>query len=463
MTIDLDDLRAAFAAAGLADEPTGLTRLTAGASQETYRVELGDRTVALRRSPVSDMEIEREGEAIGLFAEGRVIRTASAAGVPVPDVLHVFDADPHIGDALLVEWLDGETLGSRIVRSEKFAAVRPSLARQCGEILARIHAFDDRSALSELPTPSPEDLVNDTWERYRSLGTPQPMIDFAARWLLDHLPASGRSTLVHGDFRNGNLMFSPDDGVIGVLDWELAHFGDPMRDLGWLCTGSWRFGADAPVGGFGDYDELFAGYESVSGSPVDRDAVHFWEVFGSFWWSVGCLGMVDVHRQGIDKSSERLAIGRRSSECQADCVNLLIPGAYEVPDAAPNADAPSIAELLGGVTELLRDDEFADGLDDRYRYLARVAANSVGIAARDSELGPAARAAELDRLRSLLDHDGSLVGLRIELCERLQSDRIDRDRVELAEYLRESVMAQLAIDQPRYPALTRPSRSRTPT
>ena len=61
------------------------------------------------------------------------------------------------------------------------------------------------------------------------------------------------------------------DGVVAVLDWEIAHIGDPMRDLGWICTNSWRFGrADLPVGGVGSYEDLFAGYESVSGEPVEN-------------------------------------------------------------------------------------------------------------------------------------------------------------------------------------------------
>ena len=70
---------------------------------------------------------------------------------------------------------------------------------------------------------------------------------------------------MHNDFRNGNFMVGAS-GVVAVLDWEVAHIGDPMRDLGWICTNSWRFGrSDLPVGGFGEYADLFRGYESVSG------------------------------------------------------------------------------------------------------------------------------------------------------------------------------------------------------
>ena len=85
------------------------------------------------------------------------------------------------------------------------------------------------------------------------------MIDFTARWLLAHLPRDPRRTLVHNDFRNGNLIVSPR-GVDAVLDWELAHVGDPMRDLGWIQTNSWRYGRrELPVGGFGSAEDLYRG------------------------------------------------------------------------------------------------------------------------------------------------------------------------------------------------------------
>jgi hypothetical protein len=164
-----------------------------------------------------------------------------------------------------------------------------------------------------------------------------------------------------------------------VLDWEVAHIGDPMRDLGWICTNSWRFGrSDLPVGGFGTYADLFRGYEKVSGREVDPERVKFWEVFGSFWWSVGCLGMAEHYRTGPDKTVERPAIGRRSSECQVDCVNLLIPGPVDLlePDVQlSTVDMPRIDELVTSVRDYLRNDVMA-ATKGRTQFLARVAASS---------------------------------------------------------------------------------------
>ena len=106
---------------------------------------------------------------------------------------------------------------------------------------------------------------------------------------------------MHGDFRHGNLIIGPD-GVRAVLDWELAHIGDPMEDLGWICVNSWRFGEiDKPVGGFGSREELFAGYEAA-GRRVDPERVKFWEVMGTLRWGVMCCGMMQRFRIGPEHS-----------------------------------------------------------------------------------------------------------------------------------------------------------------
>ncbi len=151
------------------------------------------------------------------------------------------------------------------------------------------------------------------------------MFELALRWLRDHDPGPSREvTLVHGDFRHGNLIIGPD-GVRAVLDWELAHVGDPMEDLGWICVNSWRFGEiDKPVGGLGSREELFAGYEAA-GRRVDPARVMFWEVVGTLRWGVMCCGMMRRFRIGPEHSLERAMIGRRSSETEIDLLRLLAP------------------------------------------------------------------------------------------------------------------------------------------
>ncbi|MFW6094266.1 MAG: phosphotransferase family protein [Pseudomonadota bacterium] len=433
-------------------------RLSGGASQETYRITLetdeGERPVCMRRAPGGvAVESETRSAAPGLATEALLMRVAREAGVPEPEVYYVLEESDGLGEGFLMEWLEGEALGARIARSPELAGVRENLAFECGQILARIHAIDlERTGLNErLERHSPEEFVRQTWERYQLLGTPQPMIDYTARWLLDHLPRHPRTTLVHNDFRNGNFMVN-EQGVNAVLDWEVAHIGDPMRDLGWICTNSWRFGVtEKPVGGFGEYEDLFRGYESVAGEPVDPEHVRFWVVFGSFWWAVGCLGMAEHYRTGPDQTVERPAIGRRSSECQVDCVNLLIPGSFElVPerDLTVSDDMPRIDELVVSVRDYLRDEVMSETAG-RTQFMARVAGNSLDIVLRELARGEAHRAGEHERLKALLG-DGDLSALRWRLTEALRDGSMALDAPGLAEHLRTTVVNQIAIDQPKY-------------
>ncbi|MDZ7671027.1 MAG: phosphotransferase family protein [Gammaproteobacteria bacterium] len=434
-------------------------RLSGGASQETYRIMAqtgdGERPVCMRRAPGGAVPEERV--APGLAVEAQLMRLAREAGVPEPEVYYVLQPEDGLGEGFLMEWLDGETLGARIARSPELADVRPKLAYECGQVLARIHSIDIAAGRLEehLQVHTPEQFVRQMWERYELLETPQPMIDYAARWLLDHLPAAPRRTLVHNDFRNGNFMVD-EHGIKAVLDWEVAHIGDPMRDLGWICTNSWRFGvSDKPVGGFGEYADLFAGYEAESGERVDPEHVRFWEVFGSFWWAIGCLGMAEHYRTGPDQTVERPAIGRRSSECQVDCVNLLIPGPVELVsggDLSQGDDMPRMDELLVSVRDFLRGDVM-EATQGRVNFLARVAGNSLDIVLRELELGEAARAGEHARLKALLAEDASLSALRWRLTRALRDGSMALHTPGLAEHLRSTVVNQIAIDQPRYSGL----------
>jgi len=432
-------------------------RLSGGASQATYRIVIevagaAERTLALRQAVIREAMGLRS--APGPATEALLMRAARDAGVPEPEIFHILEPQDDLGEGFLMEWLEGETLGAKIARSPEYEAVRPRLAFACGEILARIHSIDlERTGIDRRLTHlTPEQYVRSTWEGYQRYPTAQPMIDYTARWLLDHLPDPCEPRLVHNDFRNGNFMVT-HDGIVAVLDWELAHIGDPMRDLGWLCTNSWRFGVrEREVGGFGDRDDLYRGYSSVSGSPVDPERVKFWEVFGSYWWSIGCLQMVEFARSGPDKSVERPAIGRRSSECQVDCVNLLIPGPVTLVAGDPRErelDMPRADELLAAVGDYLRG-EVMETTRGRTRFLARVASNALDIVRREVELGPALRARELERLRRLYASHEDRTTLLRRLVHDLRSGELPLDRPGLADHLREAVVNQVAIDQPKY-------------
>jgi aminoglycoside phosphotransferase (APT) family kinase protein len=133
--------------------------------------------------------------------------------------------------------------------------------------------------------------------------------------------------LLHGDFRNGNLIVNTQSGIAAVLDWELSHQGDPAEDLGWLCVNSWRFGMPhKPVGGFGDYADLLAGYRAAGGGEIELARVRYWQAVGSLKWAIMCLMMYGAAASGHDISVERSMIGRRVSETEMDLLNLFEAG-----------------------------------------------------------------------------------------------------------------------------------------
>ena len=438
-----------------------LERLSGGASQETYRLTIdtpsGARMLAMRRAAGGE-EGEITAQHPGLAVEARLMQVARAHGVPEPEVHHVLGPQDGIGAGFIMQWLDGEALGARIVKAPELDEIRPQLAWLFGETLARIHRIDlTATGLDQqLQHLSPEAYVRQTWERYQTFDTPQPMIDFTAQWLLANLPTNYTPSLVHNDFRNGNVMVD-HGGIVAVLDWEVAHIGDPMRDLGWMLTHSWRFGrAHLPVGGFGESEDFFAGYETITGQRVDRQAVKFWQVFGSFWWAVGCLGMAEHYRNGPDQSVERPGIGRRSSECQIDCVNLLIPGPLTLVEPQVSTglvDMPRSDELLTSVIDFLRQQVMKE-TSGRTQFLARVASNSLDIVQRELALGEAVAHHERGGLQALLEsQEEDLLKLRWQLVHGLRDGSMALDTPGLAAHLRGCVSNQINIDQPRYPGL----------
>lgn len=306
---------------------TNLRRLTAGASQETWSFDAvtGEQPIPLilRRAPGG--VLENRSRALGQEVEAKVIQIAYEHGVKAPQVKFVMTPEDGLGVGYVMDRMDGETLAPRINRDEAYAKMRPGLAYQCGEAVAAIHdvPLEKVSFLSE---STPQDHWDNTWEAYEKYfleWSPSPVFDYGFQWLKERIPERDRVTLVHGDFRNGNLIYDTE-GLCGVLDWEIAHIGDPMEDLAWICVNSWRFGnIDKPVGGFGDREQLFEGYEQASGVKVDPDRVKYWEIFGSLRWGVTCRSMAFTHLTGHDRSVERPAIGRRSSECEADLMILL--------------------------------------------------------------------------------------------------------------------------------------------
>lgn len=306
-----------------ANAVAALVRLTGGASMETWAFDAaGDAGVTpliLRRrtTPIEG----HPGDKPAIALEAEVIAAAVAGGVPAPRVAYVCQDRDGLGEAYVMHRVSGEALGKRIAHDVAFAPARTVLARQCGTALARIHAVPPVVGLAEINARETLAKYEATW---RELGPVRPTIEAAFRWLERRIPDAVSPRLVHGDFRNGNLMVDPDTGLVAVLDWELAHIGDPAEDIGWICTNSWRFGQPhRRVGGFGDLDDLLAGYTAAGGAPIAPERVDFWQMLGSLKWGVMTMMMHASFAADPAIGPERAVIGRRLSETEADIVAII--------------------------------------------------------------------------------------------------------------------------------------------
>lgn len=288
-----------------------LRRLTGGASRETWRFQADGNDFVLQRV--------RPGRPDGLGCEPAVLSAAFAAGVPVPEV--VVDGSTSTDLELpfmIVRAVEGETIARKILRDDEFAHARTVLANQLGTAAAKLHSID-HSQISGLAT-------SDQLTMYRKvlddLGEPHPVFEIAFRWLEKNRPLSEVACLVHGDYRLGNVMVNAE-GLTAILDWELAHVGDPMEDLAWLCVRAWRFGGAFPVAGVGSYQQLFVAYEQASGISPHPDVVRWWEILGTLKWGIMCIAQANTHLSGVARSHELAAIGRRVCENEYDILTML--------------------------------------------------------------------------------------------------------------------------------------------
>jgi aminoglycoside phosphotransferase (APT) family kinase protein len=329
--IGADELRERLASAcarhlGGAGTVEDLERRSGGASQETWSFDFVSESrrrlpLILRRNVRSQLQNLRAP------TEFAIVTAAREGGVPVPTALCLLDEEDGIGEGYVMERVEGETIPRRILREARYADALPRMTEQAGEILARIHALDV-SGIVGLPSPgahvSPGAwLLGQLRDIIDRLAEPHPMFEVALRWLEDEMPEGQGRSLVHGDFRNGNFIVGPE-GIRAVLDWELAHVGDPIEDLGWLCVKAWRFGvADKDVGGFGQIDELCAAYERGGGRGADPERIRYWMVLGTLRWGVICQVQAHAHRSGMSRSVELAAIGRRVCETEWDLLDLV--------------------------------------------------------------------------------------------------------------------------------------------
>jgi len=288
-----------------------LRRLSGGAVQENWRLDLvfeggtrpGRHACVLR----CDSASAGVAASLGRAQEFALLKAVAAVGVTVPEPLWLCEDPSVLGRAFFVmRRIEGTAAGHVLVKDDGFRGDRVALAERLGEELARIHSIrPPRPDLAFLPLPDGAPALV-TIARHRAFldahPTPYPALEWALRWLERHAPPRGELTLCHRDYRTGNYM-ADASGLTGILDWEFAGWSDPLEDVGWFCAECWRFGRDdREAGGIGAREDFYRGWERVSGRPLDRAAVRYWEVMAHTTWAVVAVQQAERHLSGVEDS-----------------------------------------------------------------------------------------------------------------------------------------------------------------
>lgn len=325
----------AEAAGASAVRVTGSAKLGGGAIQDNRRLDLeaadgpfaGAHALVLRLS--SPGAVPASHDRAGEFA---LLRAAWDAGVTVPEPLFLCPDAGVLGRPFFVmRRVAGVALGPKVVKDRSLGGDRDALARRLAAELARIHAIRPGGArgLGFLGGP-PADPARHLVRLYRgwadALGARRPVLEWALRWLERRAPAPtpapDGAVLCHRDFRTGNYLVDAD-GLTAILDWEFAGWGDPLEDVGWMCSRFWRFGADhLEAGGIAPRATFVDAYREASGRWVAPEAVSYWEVMANLRWALIALQQCRRFTSGAEASLELALIGRRVPEMELEIVEL---------------------------------------------------------------------------------------------------------------------------------------------
>jgi len=387
----------------------------------------------LRRAPSAEF---MAGRPFGHATEAAVIRGVHGAGVTAPDVVTVLEESDGLGSGFIMRALPGTPDPRQILAMEDPATI----LREVGRDLARIHLLKPGDLPQDVPTMDYRATIADLRQQFEDAGGDRPIIALGLKWMEDNCPDPCEPVLIHGDYRLGNIL-ADNSHLTGVLDWELAHFGDPHEDLAFGCLAVWRFGRyDRPALGLGTIEEYWAAYEAESGRKVDPERFRYWTIHRTVWWALGCLRCAKTWRDGADRTLERAIISRRTSENELDLLMLLEEEAPEaerarpVPENAPSgplSGEASAGEIAAAISEWLAT--IKDRMEGHDRFQHAVARNALGIIARDY-------AAHVDHVDAQLARglfEGSITLAEPGLLARLKRAALDK----------------LAVDMPKYPAL----------
>lgn len=266
----------------------GLHRLPLGASRETYRFDLHhaddegahhDRLILRRDPPASNVDSDRRHE----YSAYRAIH---GHGVPVPRMILLEEDPAPMGGAIsIAEDLRGFHNSEYQFQQPEWQDRLPRIAEQMWGTMGRLAAVPvDALDLDFMAPATPETTAMqelDHWEATidRNDVGPEPIVRAAIRWLRANPPPPAQKlAMVHGDFRAGNFLYDDDATLIAVLDWEMAHRGDPLEDLAWSMARVFSFAKDEKRSGVAPRAEAIRLWEAASGLVADPRALHWWEL-----------------------------------------------------------------------------------------------------------------------------------------------------------------------------------------
>jgi aminoglycoside phosphotransferase (APT) family kinase protein len=298
---------------------SGLRPLTSGASRHSFEFEAAPdgRRYVLQVAVGRSTSAGAGSGSLPMKTQAAVMRAALAAGVPVAPILAAGEYEGR--EYIIADWMDGEALPPKMLRDPALAEGRARLMDQCARALVAIHRL------------SPEGLGLVEMDRlaiYRtildSLDEPRPVLELGYRWLDHHRPPPGPLTVVHGDFRLGNLLVGKQ-GLQAVLDWEMTHLGDLHEDVSWATIRAWRFDRHREPDTFPEPEAWAKAYAAAAGtgSGFDPDAMRWWQVAGTWSWAVISAMQARRHLDGWMQSLEHAVIGRRVCESEWDVLELL--------------------------------------------------------------------------------------------------------------------------------------------
>lgn len=300
---------------------TDVQQIPGGASRETFRIALDDngkaRGVILRRDPPTSLiDTERRHEY-------ETYRAVFGSEVPVPEPL-LLEEDASIlsGAFSIMAEVPGCEAAPAALAEPPYAAVAPKIGERAWSLLGRLSRYEPGELGVDSFMRPPEHPARhelDYWSAVIAADSlhPSPIAAATKRWLERHLPApSQRLCLVHGDFRAGNFLYNSGGEIKAVLDWEMAHLGDPLEDLAWSLDPLW--GNDREIAGnLLPREDAIALWEKASGCAVDRDAFRWWQVFASYKGLAIWISSIEDFKNGASKDPILALAGWVMSERQS--------------------------------------------------------------------------------------------------------------------------------------------------